>query len=1353
MKDSLLVYDYEGKGSPAGSVGCGSLVDSDDDLQFLDDIGAKFKTLSEICIPKLPQPPTYTAEHVIKKTVNRTIETPIVKPKIEHVNQNINAKTTTTNHISSSSNINISKSSSSTLSTSHRHVQPPSTSSSQVTKVQNIKSATLPPPSKMVLVQQQPIYYTTSPMMQPMQYIPVGQPQLQNMLFAGSHAGSIGAQGVYVVNGSQNPLTGMVINDAKGSGGSSVVTNSVSPTVLGHGLPGSPGSPSWNLMAPGSGGAYTLVEAKLSSSGAQGFSPVSAQGTLPRGEILVNEATSGFSPTMMMPGSPSWNLMAPGAGGAYRLVETQLSSSGAQGFSPVSVPGTLPRGEILVNEATSGVSPTMLMPGSPSWNLMAPGAGGAYRLVETQLSSSGAQGFSSMSVPGTLPRGEILVKEATSGFSPTMMMPGSPSWNLMAPGSGGNYMLVETQVCSGEVQVSNPVSSQGTLPGGGTLEKEAAPPQGALSQAAMGSVYGLWPEHTISTAGRVILKRNVGDDLVGNTGHIMLESGLEVGPSAEQSGEQHILPGEGCSADISHSVPVMLIPPINESTARHMDMDETAQTFESSDENVKKEMPLNTPIDSNTEICEDLENVLELKGLSIAELETLKADDVSHVVTETPQNLTPTSVIAVSGEFEENIQESMSDIILQQSDAHTPGEKNTDHGSTLTETVSNKEINQIPEEIYDNLAIMQSPITEDELMGFHKEEPELLVASQNVSEDLSIVPGLEVGPSAEQSGDQHILAGELQPAQSEGCSADISHSVPVTLIPPINESTARHMDMDETAQTFESSDTNVKKEMPLNTPIDSNTEICEDLENVLELKGLSIAELETLKADDVSHVVTETPQNLTPTSVIAVSGEFEENIQESMSDIILQQSDAHTPGEKNTDHENVSNKEINQIPEEIYDNLAIIQSPITEEELMGFHKEEPELLVASQNVSEDLSIVPEVSTTEGSLDLAGVAGGPILLSPEDELGLPVKHHEILAYQKAEELVAISRENELIPYIPQNANDSSACPESSGLLAEDSVHIEHADDKSEGLETEPKSRQIVEDMKEVQSSSLTENEKQEPVLYTDVGVNNEDIAMLATPSNQIDTNTENDPQESSDSEENAVPDLQTDQHLEENISKHQIDIHTENDPQESSDSEENAVPDLQTDQRLEENICKDHAIGYVDEVNSKATSVPNLLQLNTISDDHIEDCVSDCMLASAPIIANESIEEEVKGSIKDMSMLEQNQCTVEDISDSCHEKVSLELNITQNVAMEPDMHLPNDEEKEGSLTLKLDSPVPPKCSGIQDNDTEINNSQVEDYNTLAEKLDSDVVEYQEFTKRISCISMLSRIDEFGSGGRF
>lgn len=53
--DCLLEYHFEGQGSSAGSVGCCSLQESDNDLQFLDDLGPRFKTLAEICSPPTPQ--------------------------------------------------------------------------------------------------------------------------------------------------------------------------------------------------------------------------------------------------------------------------------------------------------------------------------------------------------------------------------------------------------------------------------------------------------------------------------------------------------------------------------------------------------------------------------------------------------------------------------------------------------------------------------------------------------------------------------------------------------------------------------------------------------------------------------------------------------------------------------------------------------------------------------------------------------------------------------------------------------------------------------------------------------------------------------------------------------------------------------------------------------------------------------------------------------------------------------------------------------------------------------------------------------------------------------------------------
>ncbi|KAJ8383573.1 hypothetical protein AAFF_G00219530 [Aldrovandia affinis] len=56
LKDSLLVYDYEGQGSAAGSVGCSSELEDDNDLDFLNDLDAKFKTLADICQPQKAEP-------------------------------------------------------------------------------------------------------------------------------------------------------------------------------------------------------------------------------------------------------------------------------------------------------------------------------------------------------------------------------------------------------------------------------------------------------------------------------------------------------------------------------------------------------------------------------------------------------------------------------------------------------------------------------------------------------------------------------------------------------------------------------------------------------------------------------------------------------------------------------------------------------------------------------------------------------------------------------------------------------------------------------------------------------------------------------------------------------------------------------------------------------------------------------------------------------------------------------------------------------------------------------------------------------------------------------------------------
>uniref|UniRef100_A0A3Q4G8P9 Si:ch73-74h11.1 n=1 Tax=Neolamprologus brichardi TaxID=32507 RepID=A0A3Q4G8P9_NEOBR len=101
VEDSHLEYDFEGQGSSAGSVGCCSLLEDDNDLDFLTELGPKFKTLAEICMF-----PTVRSSH------------------ISHYDK-------------------------------------------------------LPSPVQTVLLQQEPIYYTSS-VSQPIQY--VVQPHLQNTL-------------------------------------------------------------------------------------------------------------------------------------------------------------------------------------------------------------------------------------------------------------------------------------------------------------------------------------------------------------------------------------------------------------------------------------------------------------------------------------------------------------------------------------------------------------------------------------------------------------------------------------------------------------------------------------------------------------------------------------------------------------------------------------------------------------------------------------------------------------------------------------------------------------------------------------------------------------------------------------------------------------------------------------------------------------------------------------------------------------------------------------------------------------------------------------------------------------------
>ncbi|XP_042339770.1 uncharacterized protein LOC121941115 [Plectropomus leopardus] len=296
VKDDLLRYDFEGQGSPAGSMGCCSLLDSDDDLQFLSDLGPKFKTLAEICSPPTPTTETLLT-HQIAGAVKTTVDIvePIVKPKIEPT-----VKTTHTDikaeRVMSSTNISKSVS---TVNTAAQSVTLPR---SNVTNIS--QSATLPRPAQTVILQQQPVYYTTSPVLQPLHY--VVQPQLQNTVLLANGASGANLPGYYVVSRPQSPPSGLVISGTSHPPSALVIQGTESPqSPVSPASPGSPtlllsGSPGvfpgsvptegWKIAGPNPDGTYVLVKDNSSPAEAEGVDPGSSQGTLPRGATLVKEA-------------------------------------------------------------------------------------------------------------------------------------------------------------------------------------------------------------------------------------------------------------------------------------------------------------------------------------------------------------------------------------------------------------------------------------------------------------------------------------------------------------------------------------------------------------------------------------------------------------------------------------------------------------------------------------------------------------------------------------------------------------------------------------------------------------------------------------------------------------------------------------------------------------------------------------------------------------------------------------------------------------------------------------------------------------------------------------------------------
>lgn len=210
----MLIHNYEGQESLAGSVGCCSLLENDDDLAFLNDLGPKFKTLAEIC-----QGSTMVTEPVdvaVSSTPVRPVS-PFRPSTSTHTHVRSHTET-----IRDRDRVNIN-----TLNTSNV-----SSGSSTVIQEERItgraqSSATLPNvhvqdniviPSQTLLIQQPAMYYAATPM-----YVVDSKPQV--MLVAGGTqqaVGSVGqaglSHGLVQVSGLQSSQ-GVVLVDRQGGMG------------------------------------------------------------------------------------------------------------------------------------------------------------------------------------------------------------------------------------------------------------------------------------------------------------------------------------------------------------------------------------------------------------------------------------------------------------------------------------------------------------------------------------------------------------------------------------------------------------------------------------------------------------------------------------------------------------------------------------------------------------------------------------------------------------------------------------------------------------------------------------------------------------------------------------------------------------------------------------------------------------------------------------------------------------------------------------------------------------------------------------------------------------------------------
>lgn len=229
-RDSLLVYEFEGRGSLAGSIDCIGSLEVDDDLTFLDNLELKFKTLADLCAPPASSPLPAV------RSIHQNPPMASIAPTLSTMRESTNL--TRTNQLSHSQNfstlsrMNQQSAQDTSMTTiqrskslanltqdaplrSLRDQRKQSTSIIQLPPMSPPRATIAPPLSHPMIMQQQPIYYITSPVMQPtspvfqpaMHY--VVQPPMQNtMVFADPQAANM--QGVVLLQNGFGSMEQMV---------------------------------------------------------------------------------------------------------------------------------------------------------------------------------------------------------------------------------------------------------------------------------------------------------------------------------------------------------------------------------------------------------------------------------------------------------------------------------------------------------------------------------------------------------------------------------------------------------------------------------------------------------------------------------------------------------------------------------------------------------------------------------------------------------------------------------------------------------------------------------------------------------------------------------------------------------------------------------------------------------------------------------------------------------------------------------------------------------------------------------------------------------------------------------------